>query len=111
MEITLNLTEIILVIVVLLLIIILVTQSKFEIRYETKASKKNDLEQLSPTEYKILELLSGGKSNKEIASEMSVSIATVKKHITSIFKKLNISKRGEARKYFSHFMEKKNQST
>jgi len=105
---TFSITEIILILVILLLIVIMLSQSKLEFKYETKStaedSKKEDqLDRLSPTEYKILELLAGGKSNKQIAEEMFISVATVKKHITHIFKKTGISKRAEARRFKEHF--------
>lgn len=53
-------------------------------------------ESLTPTEIKIMALLGKGKSNKEIASEMTCSVKTVKNHLNSIFQKLNVSNRTEA---------------
>ncbi|MEW5950467.1 MAG: response regulator transcription factor [Elusimicrobia bacterium] len=53
-------------------------------------------ESLTPTEIKIMALLGKGKSNKEIAAEMTCSVKTVKNHLNSIFQKLNVSNRTEA---------------
>ncbi len=54
---------------------------------------------LSSRESEILTLLAQGKSNKEIASELVISVNTVKVHISNIFQKLEISSRAEAMMY------------
>ncbi len=54
--------------------------------------EKKELEKLSNTEISILRLLSEGNTNQEIADKYFISVPTVKKHISNIFKKLNISK-------------------
>lgn len=54
------------------------------------------LQALSPKENEILALLAGGLFYKEIASEMNVGIDTVKKHASSIYRKLQVSNRTEA---------------
>ncbi len=48
---------------------------------------------LSKQEKVIKDLIISGKSNKEIANELFVSLSTVKTHITNIYSKLNISSR------------------
>lgn len=53
---------------------------------------------LSKQERKVLDLILDDKSNKEIASEMFVSLSTVKSHINNLYKKLNVSSRDEVRK-------------
>jgi two-component system, NarL family, response regulator YdfI len=53
-------------------------------------------EALSPRETQVLNLLSAGLGNKEIASRLKISEHTVKFHVTSIFNKLNASTRAEA---------------
>lgn len=54
---------------------------------------------LSSRESEILELLAQGKSNKEIASDLVISVNTVKVHISNIFQKLNVSSRAEAMRF------------
>jgi DNA-binding NarL/FixJ family response regulator len=54
------------------------------------------IQQLSPRESEILNLLADGLANKEIAWRLKISEHTVKFHITSIFNKLNASTRAEA---------------
>ncbi len=57
--------------------------------------KNNSIAPLSKQEKVIKELILSGKSNKEIANELFISLSTVKTHITSIYSKLNISNRQE----------------
>ncbi len=54
---------------------------------------------LSPREMEILECIAKGSSNKEIARELKNSDQTVKNHITSILRKLNVNDRTEAAVY------------
>lgn len=51
---------------------------------------------LSAREQQILTHISTGKSNKEIAEIFCVSIETIKSHVRSIYKKLDIKNRVEA---------------
>lgn len=55
---------------------------------------------LSPRETKILQALSLGRTNKEIAEELSISDKTVRNYISNIFKKINVSNRTEAASYW-----------
>ena len=51
---------------------------------------------LSPRELEILQSVTNGMSNKEIASRLGISQQTVKNHMTSILKKLNVQDRTQA---------------
>ncbi|QTE23222.1 LuxR C-terminal-related transcriptional regulator [Polaribacter cellanae] len=51
---------------------------------------------LSAREQKILHLISEGKTNKEIAEQLNISVNTVKYHVKNIYDKLNIKSRREA---------------
>ena len=51
---------------------------------------------LTEHEKKVLRLLVAGKNNMEIASELCISINTVKTHISNIYNKLNVHNRVEA---------------
>jgi LuxR family maltose regulon positive regulatory protein len=53
-------------------------------------------EPLSPREREVLQLISAGLTNREIADRLSISPQTVKKHADSIFGKLEVSNRTEA---------------
>jgi two-component system NarL family response regulator len=52
--------------------------------------------QLTPREMTTLRLMADGKSNKEIASELSISERTVKTHLGHLFEKLGVTSRTEA---------------
>ncbi len=51
---------------------------------------------LSKREMELLALIAAGCSNKEIASRLVISLATVKRHTVNIFNKLGVSNRTEA---------------
>jgi two-component system nitrate/nitrite response regulator NarL len=51
------------------------------------------LMRLTPRERQIVELVGAGSSNKGIASQLRVTEATVKAHLTSIFRKMALSGR------------------
>jgi len=53
-------------------------------------------EQLTPREREVLQMISGGLGNKEIAGRLSISEHTVKFHVASILGKLGASTRTEA---------------
>jgi LuxR family maltose regulon positive regulatory protein len=54
-------------------------------------------EPLSTQEVRVLRLLAAGLSNPEIARELIVSVNTVKTQVQSIYRKLNVTGRREAR--------------
>lgn len=51
---------------------------------------------LTPQQYKVLGMLSDGLLNKQIAYELHVSEATIKAHMTAIFRKLGVKNRTQA---------------
>jgi LuxR family maltose regulon positive regulatory protein len=51
---------------------------------------------LSKREIELLCLIAAGRSNKEIAAELVISIGTVKRHTVNIFTKLDVKNRTEA---------------
>ncbi|WP_158971175.1 response regulator transcription factor [Paraglaciecola sp. L3A3] len=53
-------------------------------------------ESLTPRQYEVVEMMMKGLSNKKIALEMGIAEATIKMHITAIFKRLGVSNRTEA---------------
>ena len=59
-------------------------------------------QKLTKRETAVLELMKRRLSNKEIASDLDISEATVKFHVTNIFSKTNVSRR---RELFSIFQE------
>ena len=51
---------------------------------------------LTARERDVLRLIAAGRSNKEVASELSISERTVKYHVTEIFSRLGVQNRAEA---------------
>src|ERR1041384_2309787 len=51
---------------------------------------------ISKREYEVLELISQGLSNQEIAEKLFVSLSTVKTHSSNLFAKLDASRRTQA---------------
>ncbi len=69
---------------------------------KTKQTKKQNLtDQLTKQEQKILELILQDKTNKEVASEIFVSLSTVKTHINNLYKKLGIQSRDELKSLYN----------
>ena len=56
-------------------------------------------EDLTPREKETLQCLTTGRSNKEIADTLFISEKTVKCHLNSIYKKLNVTRRIDATLY------------
>lgn len=53
------------------------------------------IQQLTPREYQVLQLLAAGMSNNEIANELSITLSTVKYHNVNLFGKLEAKTRLE----------------
>ncbi|MGF1762594.1 response regulator transcription factor [Aliivibrio kagoshimensis] len=51
---------------------------------------------LTPQQYKVLGMLTDGLLNKQIAYDLDVSEATIKAHMTAIFRKLGVKNRTQA---------------
>lgn len=52
--------------------------------------------ELTPQQFRVLQMLSSGQLNKQIAYELNVSEATIKAHMTHILRKLGASNRTQA---------------
>ncbi len=59
-------------------------------------TKVNQLHTLTSRELEILDLISGGCTNQEIASQLFIECGTVKNHVHNILKKLEANNRQEA---------------
>lgn len=71
-------------------------QGKIKEISEEDSSLAQKIADLTPQQYRVLCYLRDGMLNKQIAWELDISEATVKAHITAIFKKLNVSNRTQA---------------
>jgi LuxR family maltose regulon positive regulatory protein len=54
------------------------------------------IDRLSPRELEVLRLIVDGATNKTIADELVLTVNTVKRHISNIFGKLEVSNRAQA---------------
>jgi DNA-binding CsgD family transcriptional regulator len=66
------------------------------IGFEQKVEPNELLSCLTSREIEVLTLIDKGKSNKEIAQMLCLTISTVKTHILNIFGKLRVNKRIQA---------------
>ena len=60
------------------------------------------LASLTPQQFRVLTMVCDGLLNKQIAYELSVSEATIKAHVTAIFRKLNVRTRTQAALALQH---------
>jgi DNA-binding CsgD family transcriptional regulator len=60
-----------------------------------RARPAHGWESLTPTEARVVELVSAGLPNKEIAQKLFVSLATVKTHLVHVYGKLDVRTRAE----------------
>ena len=58
-----------------------------------KANRRANVEALSKRELEVLQLVSAGKTNTEIAEQLFIAKATVKFHLSNIFSKLHVTNR------------------
>ncbi|QKX17536.1 response regulator transcription factor [Microbulbifer sp. YPW1] len=71
-------------------------------RYEAGHTSGDDAEvvdviaTLTPQQFRVATMLAEGLLNKQIAYEMQVTEATVKAHLTALFRKLNVNSRTQA---------------
>ena len=63
---------------------------------KTKISLEDKLKFLTAKEKEVIQLAAQGYSNKEIADKLVVKEVTVKTHLNSVFKKLNVTNRTQA---------------
>ena len=66
-----------------------------QVSAEAKAASEG-LASLTPQQFRVLTMVCEGLLNKQIAYELSVSEATIKAHVTAIFRKLGVRTRTQA---------------
>jgi two-component system, NarL family, response regulator LiaR len=65
----------------------------------SRPSQPEIAERLTPREIDVLRLIAQGRSNKEIARDLTLSEKTVKTHVSSILQKLDLADRTQAALY------------
>jgi DNA-binding NarL/FixJ family response regulator len=77
---------------------------KIVAHFHQAGENKSDVAALSPREQQVLDLLAKGASSKEIASQLSLSVETIRMNVKHIYAKLHVHSRGEATaKYLGQF--------
>jgi DNA-binding NarL/FixJ family response regulator len=61
-----------------------------------KLAERAGAEDLTPREHAVLERIVAGRANKEIATDLAISEATVKTHVNNLLSKLGVSDRTNA---------------
>ena len=54
------------------------------------------LRELTPQQFRVLQMLGEGRLNKQIAWDLNVSEATIKAHVTAVLRKLGVNNRTQA---------------
>ncbi|MCB2124285.1 MAG: response regulator transcription factor [Albidovulum sp.] len=67
---------------------------------DVRSLRQDPIEQLSPRERTLLEALSKGLTNRELARELDISANTVKFHLSNLFEKLSVKNRAQAIAFF-----------
>ena len=66
---------------------------------ERERDRRVDQAGLTPREIEVLRLLASGRTNKEIAAELVISLPTVERHISNLYAKIGARGRAEAATY------------
>ncbi|MBE4855764.1 response regulator transcription factor [Enterobacter cloacae complex sp. P40RS] len=62
---------------------------------------QDELASLSERQREVLKLLAAGESNKEIGRNLNISAATVKAHLETLFRRLDVKNRTQAAMYYT----------
>ena len=67
----------------------------------SKSSRNVPKKQITPAQYRVMELVAEGKTNKEIAELLELSPGTVKLHVSAIFRAYGVTSRTQALNAFT----------
>lgn len=71
------------------------TKDRTLFRFFPKFSFHNSYQQLSSRKREVFRLVAQGRTNKEIAEELSLSVRTVERHRSAIMNKIGLQNRAE----------------
>ena len=71
------------------------------VKHRQEPSAADKLGQLSPQERKVVAYLADGLTNKEIGDRLDLTEKTIKNYLSTVFSKLNISRRAQAATLFA----------
>ena len=72
------------------------THAGFDPRAADETALAERLQSLTPQQFRVLMMVAEGLLNKQIAYDLEVSEATIKAHVTAIFRKLGVQNRTQA---------------
>ncbi|TCB65558.1 response regulator [Acinetobacter sp. ANC 4178] len=72
------------------------TNMSFDPRAADETELAERIQSLTPQQFRVLMMVAEGLLNKQIAYELDVSEATIKAHVTAIFRKLGVQNRTQA---------------
>ena len=64
----------------------------------------------SQNDLRVLALMSAGKTNKQIAQQLKISPGSLSTRVRALYKRLNISRRSEAAKYYAEWRKDNHQT-
>jgi DNA-binding CsgD family transcriptional regulator/tetratricopeptide (TPR) repeat protein len=64
-----------------------------------RAGRSTPAHQLTRRETQVLSLLAGGRTSRELAEQLSLSVTTVQRHVANIYAKIGVRNRAEATRY------------
>jgi DNA-binding CsgD family transcriptional regulator len=67
--------------------------------HTTRAGRSTPTHQLTRREEQVLSLLADGRTSREVAEQLSLSVTTVQRHIANIYAKIGVRNRAEATAY------------
>ena len=73
------------------------------IREQGRDSPLQRLNECSEDDLRVLALMSAGKTNKEIAHQLNISLGRLSTRLRSLYRRLNISRRAEATRYYAEW--------
>ncbi|HYX50423.1 MAG TPA: response regulator transcription factor, partial [Ktedonobacteraceae bacterium] len=76
-----------------------VTQASSSPNINQPPSEPSDANGLTPREFDVLRLVSQGLTDAQIAEKLVISRRTVNAHLTSIYRKINVTSRSAATRY------------
>ncbi len=82
------------------ILFLLIQVAYFKFKRKRYRKKRNPFDSLTAQERTIMAKISEGKTNKEIAAELFISLSTVKTHINNLYRKLEVSSRDDIKALF-----------
>jgi DNA-binding CsgD family transcriptional regulator len=64
--------------------------------YRSQCRRRDPLPALTPREWEVLGLVAAGRTNRQISRQLSISEATVRKHLEHVYARLGVNSRMEA---------------